>query len=93
MQTLGKIVSNVVFYGGLLSIVVGAFYVLMPKYKQMTMLGHQRNELMRKIDYVKNATNDLKIKQKRFEEDPEFVEHIARQNKRIRHNEFLFVSD
>ena len=79
------------FYVGLLAIGVGAYYFLMPQYRQMTKLTEQRDEMFRKIDYKKNAIEDLKVKQKRFDNDPEFVELIARQHKRIHKNEFLFV--
>ena len=91
MQALGRFFSNILFYGGLVALIAGAFYVFMPKYRQMSMLEHQRNELMRKIDYVKNVTADLKIRQKRFENDAEYVEYIARQHRRVRNNEFLFI--
>jgi hypothetical protein len=33
------------------------------------------------------------LRQQRFSTDPEFVELIARQNKRIRPNEIIFVTE
>jgi cell division protein FtsB len=36
---------------------------------------------------------DLKRRQQRFREDPEFVERIARQNRRVRPGEIIFVGE
>ena len=92
MRRLGRFFSNIVFYGGLAAITGGTVYVLVPKYRQMTMLSQQRDELMRKIDDKKNEIETLKAQQRRFENDGDFVEFIARQHKRIRNNEFLFIT-
>jgi len=54
-------------------------------------LEMQRNEMKRKIAYKEKEIETLKLRQQRFSTDPEFVELIARQNKRIRANELIFV--
>ena len=57
----------------------------------MQNLEMQRNEMKRKIAYKEKEIETLKLRQQRFSTDPEFVELIARQNKRIRANELIFV--
>jgi hypothetical protein len=59
----------------------------------MRSLEAQRNEIKRKIDYKEKEIETLKLRQQRFSTDPEFVELIARQNKRIRANELIFVTE
>ena len=56
-------------------------------------MEQQRNELMRKIEHKTREIEALKTKQHRFASDPEFVEYVARQNKRVRPNELVFVFD
>lgn len=70
-----------------------AVFNLPPKFVAMQRLEERRNDYKRKIDYVKAEIESLKVKQQRFGSDPDFVEYIARQNKRIRSNEILFVQE
>ena len=91
VQSIYKYVGNTLYYGGLAAIAVGFLYVFTPKFQQKARLETQRNEIMRKIDYKKSEIEALKLKQKRFDLEGEFVELIARQHRRIRNNEFLFV--
>lgn len=67
--------------------------MLPPKLQDMRSLEAQRNEIKRKIDYKEKEIETLKLRQQRFSTDPEFVELIARQNKRIRANELIFVTE
>lgn len=59
----------------------------------MKHLEQQRNEIKRKIAYKEKEIETLKLRQQRFSSDSEFVELIARQNKRIRPNEIIFVTE
>ena len=68
-------------------------FIVPPKIAQMQRLEHQRDELIRKIDHKHSEIKLLKEKQQRFKADPEFVEFIARQNKRVRPGELVFVFD
>jgi len=86
-----KIVTKIVLFSVFMLVITGALCVLPPKIRQMNQLEFQRNDLMRKIDYKKSEIESLKNKQQRFASDPDFVEYIARQNKRVRSNELLFV--
>jgi hypothetical protein len=70
---------------------MGGLFILPPKIQNMQNLEMQRNEMKRKIAYKEKEIENLKLRQQRFSTDPEFVELIARQNKRIRANELIFV--
>jgi hypothetical protein len=59
----------------------------------MKHLEQERNEIKRKIVYKEKEIEMLKLRQQRFSTDSEFVELIARQNKRIRPNEIIFVTE
>lgn len=74
-------------------VVAGGLLTLPPKIAQMRRLEHQRDELFRKIEHKHSEIKLLKDKQQRFKADPEFVEYIARQNKRVRPGELVFVFD
>jgi cell division protein FtsB len=73
--------------------VAGGLFMIPPKVAQLRRLEGQRAELQRKIDYKNSEIKLLKEKQQRFKADPEFVEYIARQNKRVRPGELVFVFD
>ena len=67
------------------------FAVLIPKFDKLARLEEQRDEMLQKISEKKKAIEALKVMQNRFENDANFVEYIARQNKRIRKHEFIFI--
>ena len=75
-----------------LVLVAGAMTIV-PKYYQMKGLDQQRNELMRRVDYKSYQLKLLKDKQQRFKTDPEYVERVARMNRRVREGELVFVFD
>jgi len=49
--------------------------------------------LMRRVDYKNHQLKLLKDKQQRFKTDPEYVERVARMNRRVREGELVFVFD
>ena len=91
VQAYKRVLSSFLLYGTLATIVAGAFYFLVPKFEKRAMLEEQRKDLMQKIDEKKKEIEALKTMQERFVNDAAFVEYVARQNKRINKNEFLFV--
>ena len=93
VNVLLKIITQTTLLAALVIVVAGGLLVLPPKINQMRRLERQRNEMLRKIEHKKHEIESLKIKQQRFANDPDFVEHIARENKRVRPNELLFVFD
>jgi len=74
-------------------VIVAGAVTIVPKYYQMKGLDQQRNELMRRIDYKNHQLKLLKDKQQRFKTDPEYVERVARMNRRVRAGELVFVFD
>ena len=93
MNALLKIITQTTLLIALVIVVAGGMFILPPKIAQMNRLEQQRNELMRKIEHKSREIESLKNKQNRFASDPEFVEYVARQNKRVRPNELVFVFD
>ena len=93
MNVLLKIITQTTLLIALVIVLAGGLFILPPKISQLRRLELQRNELMRKIEHKNHEIETLKTKQQRFSSDPEFVEHIARQNKRVRPNELVFVFD
>ena len=75
----------------LIIITTAALVMFPPKLKQWNGLEKQRDDLLRRINYIKHETSELKIKQQRFSSDREFVEHISRQSRRVRPGELVFV--
>ena len=49
--------------------------------------------MLRRIDFKGHEIKVLKDKQQRFKTDPEFVERVARMNRRVRPGELVFVFD
>ncbi len=87
------IITRTTLFTALVCLVTAGLFILPPKISQMRRLENQRNELLRKIDHKNIEIKILKEKQQRFKTDPDFVEYIARQNKRVRPGELVFVFD
>lgn len=64
-----------------------------PKIDHWRGMQRKRDELSQKIEETKEAISQLKIKQQRFKSDSDFVEHIARQNRRVQSEELIFIFD
>lgn len=86
-----SIFVRIAFFSLLVATVGSAAYFLPPKFSQMKEYEKQRYEYLRKIEHKKSEVDALKLKQYRFLNNPVFVEYIARQNRRVRPNELLFV--
>jgi len=93
VNLLLKIITQTTLVTALVCVVAGGLFIVPPKISEMHRLEQQRNELMRKIEHKNREIEVLKTKQHRFASDPEFVEYIAHQNKRVRPNELVFVFD
>jgi cell division protein FtsB len=72
-------------------VLVGGVMVILPKVAHYRRLSQQRDEQLRKIEYKSHEVKVLKDKQQRFKTDPEFVEYIARINKRVFPGELVFI--
>ncbi|HNX33009.1 MAG TPA: septum formation initiator family protein [Kiritimatiellia bacterium] len=93
MNVLLTIITRTTLIIAFLLVLTAGVVTIPPKLSQMRGLERERNDLLRRIDHKKNEIKVLKEKQQRFKTDPEFVEHIARQNKRVCPGELVFVFD
>ncbi len=72
-------------------ILVGGLALVWPVYQRSCALRKQDEEMQERIDEKKQEIASLLEKQKRFRADPDFVEQIARQNRRVFPGELVFV--
>jgi len=77
----------------LLVVIVGGLAVAWPTYRNSQMLKAQSADLDVQIAAKQAEIADLKDRQRRFRTDPDFVESIARQNRRVYPGELVFVFD
>lgn len=73
----------VIFFGGLV--------FLWPTYQRGSSLRQQEVDLDAKIAEKRREINELADNQRRFKTDRDFVEMIARQNRRVFPGELVFV--
>ena len=101
MLLMGNIMDNVYVQRAVTAIIgffivavfVGAFIVVRPKILQAEDLAAERDRIRRRIDEKRAAIQEIKDKQNRFNTDREFVESLARQNRRVFPGELVFVFD
>jgi cell division protein FtsB len=75
----------------LVMIIGGGLVMVYPTYRRGQSLKAQNAELQAKIDAKKREIATLEENQRRFREDADFVESIARQNRRVFPGELVFV--
>ena len=78
-------------YAVLLLIVVGGLAMMYPNYRRSESLKRQNAELQARIDAKKREIAELLDYQRRFRTDADFVEAIARQNRRVFPGELVFI--
>ena len=93
MNVLLTIITRTTLIIAFLLVIAAGFLTIPPKISEMRGLERERNELLRKIDHKNYELKVLKDYQQRFKADPEFVEKIARQSKRVCPGELVFVFD
>lgn len=74
-------------------ILVGGVVMTYPNYRRSESLRRQNAELQARIDAKKAEIAKLVDNQGRFRRDADFVEAIARQNRRVFPGEFVFIFD
>jgi len=84
-------VARVLMAGILLLIIVGGLVMMYPNYRRAESLKRQNAELQAIIDRKKAEIDHLLENQRRFRVDPDFVEMIARQNRRVFPGELVFT--
>lgn len=72
-------------------IVAGGAFMAYPTFRRGQALKQQDAELQRRIDEKKAEIAALVENQRRFRTDADFVESIARQNRRVFPGELVFV--
>ena len=82
--------------GGLTScvlvlVVIGGLVMIYPNYRRSESLKRQNAELQETIDRKKREIALLQENQLRFQKDADFVEMIARQNRRVLPGELVFT--
>ena len=74
-------------------ILVGGVVMTYPNWQRSESLRRQNAELQARIDAKKAEIAKLVDNQRRFRTDADFVEAIARQNRRVLPGEFVFIFD
>jgi cell division protein FtsB len=74
-----------------MAIFVGGLLVAWPTYQRGLSLKRQDAELIERIEQKRKEIAKLVDNQRRFRTDRDFVEHIARQNRRVFPGELVFV--
>lgn len=64
-----------------------------PKYRQASGLASERERILRRIDEKNREIAEIRAKQRRFNTDREFVEALARRNRRVFPGELVFIFD
>jgi len=75
----------------LLAVFVAGLIFVRPDYLRSQALKERNAELARQIDEKRREMADLLDRQRRFKTDRDFVETIARRNKRVYPGELVFV--
>ncbi len=71
--------------------VVGATLFFLPKYKELRDRETRCKSLQAAIEFRQKEIKDIRLRQQRLQSDPSFVERVARENRRIRPNEIVFL--
>lgn len=77
----------------LLVIIIGGLMMMYPNYCRAKALKAQNAELQERIESKKRDIAELNENQRRFRTDTDFVELIARQNRRVFPGELVFTFD
>lgn len=90
-MTLGEKLTRT--FSGLIALVVigGGFATVWPTYQRGRSLRIRDAQLAAEIEEKKREIQQLKEYQQRFKTDSEFVETIARQNRRVFPGELVFI--
>lgn len=72
-------------------IVIGGLVLVYPSFRRGQALKRQNDELQQRIDEKKQEIAALIENQRRFKSDVDFVETIARQNRRVFPGELVFI--
>ena len=93
---MNKYLANsckILFVVAFVTIVAATVVIAYPKCRHARDLMMEKERIMRRIDEKRAEIAEIKTKQNRFNTDREFVETLARQNRRVFPGELVFVFD
>lgn len=93
MNRLLQKVLLILFIVGFVGIVMGGYLAAEPKWNKKKGLGEEMERIQKCIEDKQREIALIKAKQRRFNTDREFVESLARQNRRVFPGELVFVFD
>ena len=79
------------FIVAFVAVIVTGGVMSYPKYRQAQGLSAERDQIRRRIEDNIREISAIRDKQRRFTTDREFVEALARENRRVFPNELVFV--
>jgi len=91
MKDLGNRLWQLFVYLMIALIIGGGLVVIYPEYCQGQALKKKEMDLQSQIEAKKAEIAHLAECQRRFQRDPDFVEAIARQNRRVYPGELIFI--
>ena len=86
-------IFQLLFFVLFCSIVVTGVMISLPKYRQATGLREEHARILKQIEEKKAEIAAIHDKQRRFNTDREFIETLARQNRRVYPGELVFIFD
>ena len=93
MNTLLNRLFQLLFFAAFVCIVVTGVMISYPKYRQAQGLRAEHARFLKQIEEKKAEIAAIREKQRRFNSDREFVEALARQNRRVYPGELVFIFD
>jgi len=84
---------KVFFFLGFVGIVGTGLAFSYPRYCHAAGLMEEKARILHRIEEKRREISEIKTKQQRFNTDREFVEKLARQNRRVFPGELVFVFD
>ena len=93
MNKLLQKILHGLFFVGFICIVAAGTMTAYPKYRQANDLNAEKDRILRKIEDKTREIAEIRARQRRFNTDREFVETLARQNRRVFPGELVFVFD
>jgi cell division protein FtsB len=85
-----NLINRIVLVAISVMAVVGIVLAFTPKVKQIQAYQNTRDTLQQRIDVTVAAERDLKEKQRRFQNDPNYVERVAHEVGYARKDEMIY---
>ena len=93
---MGKLFNRlfqILFVVAFFAIVATGVVISYPKYRQARGLEKRQAEILQRIEEKNREISELRENRNRFRTDREFVEALARENRRVYPGEMVFVFD